>query len=285
MSLSRRRFIVTTSAGIAAAALGASPFRARAAGPLRVVVVPEVATTSSSTGAKQPLIDMLQHATGLTVALTIPTNYAATVEALGNGGADLAYLGGLTYVKAHERYGVRPLVQRTADREFHSLFIASAANASLANLKELKGKRFAFGDVNSTSGHLIPAKEMLAAGIDPENDIHSRFTGNHTATALAVNAGAVDAGALDESVYRKLVDEKTIDPSKARVFYTSAPFVDYVWVTSKDLDPAIAQRIANGFVHSTDPKLFDLLRAKKFVTADDGEYDDVRAIAKRLDLL
>ncbi len=285
MSLTRHRFLGSAGASVAAVAAGAIPFRARAAGTLRVAVVPEVATTSSSTAEKQPLVDMLQRATGMTVALTIPTNYAATVEALGNGGADLAYLGGLTYVKAHDRYAVRPLVQRASDREFHSLFIASAANAALANLKDLKGKRFAFGDVNSTSGHLIPAKEMLAAGIDVDSDIHARFTGNHTATALAVNSGAVDAGALDESVYRKLVDDKTIDPQKARVFYTSAPFVDYVWVTSKDLDPAIAQRIANGFLHANDPHLYDLLRAKKFVTANDGEYDDIRAIAKRLNLL
>ena len=154
-----------------------------------------------------------------------------------------------------------------------------------SHLADLKGKNFAFGDVNSTSGHLIPAKDLYAARIDPDSDLHARFTGNHTATALAVNSGQVDAGALDETVYHKMVDDKTIDPAKARIFHTSEPFVDYVWAVSKDLDASTTAAIRNGFLHANDPKLLALLRAEKFVVADDAEYDGIRAIAKKLGLL
>ena len=45
--------------------------------------IPEIATTPSSYAAKQPLVDMLARATKRTVKLVIPTNYAATVEAVG----------------------------------------------------------------------------------------------------------------------------------------------------------------------------------------------------------
>ncbi len=55
---------------------------------------------------KAPLRDYLAKAVGTKVDLIIPTNYNATVEALGNGSLDFAYLGALTYVKAHERYNV-----------------------------------------------------------------------------------------------------------------------------------------------------------------------------------
>jgi phosphonate transport system substrate-binding protein len=280
--VSRRVFLRTTAAAAAAVVL---PRRAPAADELRVAVIPEVATTSSSYAQKQPLIDMLQKATGRPVRIIIPTNYAATVEAIGNDGVDLAYFGGLTFVKANALYGVRPLVQRVEDRKFHALFIASAANASLSSLKDLKGKTFAFGDVNSTSGHLIPARDLLAAGVDPDTDLRARFTGNHTATALAVASGQVDAGALDESVYHKMVDDKTIDASKARVFYTTQPFADYVWAVRKDLDAATVAGIRHGFLRASDPALLALLRATRFVTANDREYDDIRAIAKRLNLL
>ena len=125
---SRRSFLGTTAAAFAAAGL---PRGARAAGELRVAVVPEVATTATSFSDKAPLVDMLHRATGRTVKVIVPTNYAATVEAIGNSGVDLAHFGGLTYVKANARYGARALVQRAADREFHALFIASAANANI----------------------------------------------------------------------------------------------------------------------------------------------------------
>jgi phosphonate transport system substrate-binding protein len=282
MSLSRRSFVASA---IAAGAAVVRPTRSRAAGELRVAVIPEVATTAGSLALKAPLVEMLERATGATVRVIVPTNYAATVEALGNDGVDLAHFGGLTYVKANARYGARALVQRVEDRHFRALYIASPANPGLADLASLRGKSFAFGDVNSTSGHLIPAKELLEAKLDLDDDIHARFTGNHTATAVAVAANQVDAGAIDETVYRKLVDDKTIDPAKARVFHTSETFVDYTWATSKSMDPKTSAAIAHAFLTTKDPGVFSLLRATGFVASNDAEYDTIRTIAKKLELM
>ena len=288
MTIDRRRFLIAASiastAGVAGFANALRP-AAAAAEPLRVAFVPEVATTADSLAAKQPWIDYFQAKLNRPVKLTIPTNYAATVEAIGNGSVDIAHFGGLTYVKAQARYGVLPLVQRVEDRHFHSLFITN--DPALKTLKDVAGKTFAFGDVNSTSGHLIPAEELLAIGIDPDTGLASpRFTGNHTTTAIAVNSGQVVAGALDESVYRKLVADKTIDgTSKARVFFTSRPFVDYVWAARKDLAPATIALVRETFLGIKDKSVLDVTRASAYVVADDREYDGIRATAKRLNLL
>src|SRR5579883_2036662 len=95
---------------------------------LRVGMVPDAGATQVSIEEKAPLRDYLAKAMGRKVELIIPTNYNATVEGLGNGSLDFAYLGGLTYLKAHARYGVLPLVQRETDRQFHSLFITAATS-------------------------------------------------------------------------------------------------------------------------------------------------------------
>ncbi len=280
MNLTRTSFVLGASA---AAATVAMPQRANAAGELRVAFIPEVATTTQSIAEKQPFIDYFAHATGATVKLIIPTNYAATVEAMGNGSVDIAYFGGLTYLKASERYGAEPLVQREEDRHFHSLFITGSPE--IKTLKDVKGKTFAFGDISSTSGHLIPVLEFKTAGIDPDRDFTARFSGNHTNTAIAVASGQVAAGALDETVYRKLVADKTIDESKARVFFTSRPFVDYVWAYRKDLDPAMVAKVRNGFLTMTDPKVLGIMRASKYVVAKDSEYAVLRETARSLNLL
>lgn len=279
--MQRSSFLAAVAAFGSAAAI--APTAASAADELTVAFIPEIATTPSSYAAKKPLVDMLARATKRSVKLIIPTNYAATVEAIGNDSVDLAYFGGLTYLKARKLYGVVPLVQRDADRQFHSLFITT--RPQITKLSDLRDKSFAFGDPNSTSGHLQPVKEMIEAGIDPDKDMRSRYTGNHTATAIAVNNGSVDAGAMDETVYRKLADDKTIDVSKTRVFYTSRPFVDYVWVVRKGLDPATADAIKKAFVTTTDPAVLDVLRATKYVAADDAEYEPLRKVAERLKLL
>ena len=277
----RRTFLMGVAATVAGGSI--APRRVRAADDLHIAFVPEVATTPQSIAAKQPFVDWLEHATGRTVNLIVPTNYAATIEALGNGSVDIAHFGGLAYLKASERYKAQALVQRSEDRAFHSLFITSSPDVK--TLGDVRGKTFAFGDVISTSGHLIPAKELVAAKIDPDRDLQARFSGNHTNTAIAVNSGQVVAGALDETVYHKLVADKTIDPQKTRVFKTSEAFVDYTWATTQEIDPNIRTKVRDAFLALKDPGLLALLRATKYVPSSDAEYADLRATAAALHLL
>src|SRR5271154_5247058 len=98
---SRRAFI--------AGALGsATLLTLRAADKLNVGMVPDAGATQVSIEGKGPLRASLAKCLGTPVNLVIPTNYNATVEGLGNGSLDFAYLGALTYVKARASYNVEP---------------------------------------------------------------------------------------------------------------------------------------------------------------------------------
>jgi phosphonate transport system substrate-binding protein len=256
--------------------------------PLRVSMIP---TTDPSRMIRdaEPLVARLEKATGRKVTLTIPQNYAAVVEALVQGQVDVAHLGGFTFVQANKRAGAVPLVQRDRDRAFHSKFIT--ARDDLRSLGDLKGKRFAFGDVNSTSGHLMPAYFMRKEGVDPSVVDQAIYTGGHDATALAVAERRVDAGALDEAVWERLTKEGKVDPSKVRVFWTTPPFVDYVWVARKELDPAVARKVAEAFLgldpnKAEDRPTLELLSAKgRYVAVDAAAYGPLREAAVREGLL
>jgi phosphonate transport system substrate-binding protein len=280
---SRRDFLSRAAGAFSIAA--ALPLRA--ADAVKVGMVPDAGATQVSIEEKAPLRDYLSKAVGAKVELIIPTNYNATVEALGNGSLDFAYLGALTYVKAHERYNVNPLVQRSADKNFHSLFITQAGSA-IHKLADCKGKRFAFGDINSTSGHLIPFDELKKAGINADDDMQIRYTGSHAATVKAVEGGAADAGALDETVYHSMISEGKVDGSKVRVFVTSPSFVDYVWVARKDVGGPQREGFAKAFLslkEGQDDAILNILRGKDFVRADDAEYANIRKIARDLKML
>ena len=279
--LSRRSFVAVTVLS------STQFFRAKAAGKIKVGMIPDAGATQVSIDQKAPLRDYLSKALGETVDLIIPTNYNATVEALGNGSLDFAYLGGLTYIKAHNSYGVVPLVQRSVDKLFHSLFITQSGSP-IHKLTDLKGKSFAFGDINSTSGHLIPYSDLKKAGIDVDRDLKFRYTGSHSATAKAVESGATDAGALDETVFKSMVADGTVNGGKVRVFFTSEPFVDYVWVARKDVDSAHKTKFISAFTslkEGRDDAILNILRGKDFVPVNDSEYENVRKIAAELKLL
>ena len=256
--------------------------------PLRVSMIPAT-DPGKATREMQPLIDHLARSTGDEVQMTIPTNYAAVVEALVNDQVDIAHLGGFTYVQASKRAGVKPLVQRERDREFHSLFVTQA-DSPIKSLADLKGRSFAFGDVNSTSGHLMPEYFMRRNSVDPEVIKNGIYTGGHDATLLAVANGKVDAGALDEAVFQRMTSQGKIDPAKVRVFWTTPPFFDYVWVARKGLAPRKADAVRDAFLalDRADPQhraILEALSASKYVPARDDDYGALREAALEAGLL
>jgi phosphonate transport system substrate-binding protein len=235
---------------------------------------------------RAPLRDYLTKAMGRPVKLVAPDRYAETASHLEDGSYDFACLGALMYVRSHAKQGVVPLVQRTSDLQFHSVFITGTASG-INSLKDLKGKRFAFGDVSSASGHLIPYRELREAGINPDTDLKTQFSGAHTVTAAMVESGAVDAGALDESVLSSMISSGKISGSKVRIFYTSKPFVDYVFVSRKGVSEAEREKFTRALLNlkeGQDDAVLKVLRAKKFVDATDQEYEAMRRIAKELNL-
>jgi phosphonate transport system substrate-binding protein len=256
--------------------------------PLRVSMIPTT-DPAKATREVQPLVDYLARRTGAQVQMTIPTNYAAVVEALINDQVDVAHLGGFTYVQASKRAGAIPLAQRERDRNFHSFFITGPASA-IQSLADLPGHSFAFGDVNSTSGHLMPEYFMREANVSPSVIANAIYSGGHDATLLAVVNGKVDAGALDEAVFQRMTTGGKVDPAKVRVFWTTPPFFDYVWAARKGLDPERAQAVADAFLalDPADPAqkaILDGLSATKYVAAHDADYDKLRQAATQAGLL
>jgi phosphonate transport system substrate-binding protein len=280
--------------GVALAASAGAPACSKSgsggAGPrtLRVSMIPTTAA-DKMVRESEPLKAYLEQATGAKVELTIPLNYAAVVEAFGADKVDIAYFGGFTYVQARKRFDAQPLVQRDRDQAFHSLFITHAGSP-IGALADLKGKQFAFGDVNSTSGHLMPEYFMRQQGVDPDVIARAIYTGGHDATALAVANGKADAGALDEAVYARLVKDGKLDAGALKVFYTTPPFFDYVWAARKALDPALADAFRRAMLALDVAKpehkpVLDLLQATRYVPADDASYGPLREAATAAGLL
>jgi len=237
----------------------------------------------------QPVVNYLEKETSSRVELVVPTNYAAVVEAIANDRVDIAYLGGFTFVQASKRAGVQPLVQRERDQNFHSVFITQPGSG-INSLTDLKGHSLAFGDVNSTSGHLMPAYYLRAAGINPGALPKTIYTGGHDATALAVANKKVDAGAMDELVLGNMLKSGKVTDNQLKIFYTTPAFFDYVWVARKGLDQKLSAGFADAFLkldasNADNKVLLELLNAAKYVRAQDGNYDKLREAARTEGLL
>ena len=231
-----------------------------------------------------PLVRHIEKETGAKVEMTVPTDYGAVIEAMVNKQVDIAFFGGLEYVQASARAGAKALVQRREDQDWRTVFIAQP-QLQIHSLKDLNGHSFAFGDVTSVAGHVMPEYYMREAKIDTKVIENALFTGRHDYTALAVANKKADAGAMAEWMFQQMMREGKITEQQVRVFWSPPPFVDSVWAARPDLDPKLAESFANAFLKldAKNPEykvILDFFRATKYFRAKDSDYDLLRQGAK-----
>ena len=100
----------------------------------------------------------------------------------------------------------------------------------------------------------------------------------------------MDAGALNFLVWDKLVQQQKVDLSKVAVFYTTPPYVDYVWTARGELDQGLLDRITAAFLNldyrnPEHRKLLDLHRTKKYIKAKDTDWKGTEEAAIAAGLL
>lgn len=257
---------------------------------LRISAIPDE-NPSELLRIYSPFAEYLARELGMKVQFTPVVDYAATVEGLAARKLDLVWYGGFTSVQAVRRTNgtAKRLALRQEDAEFKSVFVARPGG--IKSLADLRGKTFAFGSVSSTSGHLMPRYFLLQSGVTPEKDMKQvAYSGAHDATVLWVESGKVEAGALNFLVWDKLVQQKKVDPAKVAVFYTTPPYVDYVWTARGDLDAGLQEKVTAAFLkldyqNPEHRRLLDLHRTKKYIRANDADWKGTEQAAVAAGLL
>jgi len=114
-----------------------------------------------------PFLEYLTKATGYTFELHFTPKDGQIVDDLGTGVVQFATIGAGSYLQAHAKYGVIPLVRglNAQGRAEYRSVIVVAPDCSIQTVKDLRGKRFAFGSLTSTQGHLIPRIILLQHGL------------------------------------------------------------------------------------------------------------------------
>lgn len=150
----------------------------------------------------QPLMDYLTRKTPYNFQLRVGRTYMETIENLGKGGTDVAYLGGTTFALARHRFKTRALVKprNPEGKSTYRSCIVVREDSPIKTLRDLKGKSLALGAKRSTTGSLIPSYLLVEAGI-PMNALKElKHFPHHEYVAKAVLKGTCDAGAVKDVV-------------------------------------------------------------------------------------
>ena len=219
--------------------------------------------------------EMTEEALGVPTKLFAPADYNGVIEGLLGGNLDMAWLGASGYAKVYltKPEAVEPVLTKiNEDGSFGYYSIGFArADRSIANLDDMKGKVFGFGDPNSTSGYLVPSIEIPAAGYDMEPGKYFKdvvFTGGHEQTIVAVFNGDIDGGVtwadglgawedgFNSGALRKAVDAGLVDMTQLTEIWRSKVIPEGPIVLRKDLPIDVKLRMVGllASLPSMDPE-------------------------------
>lgn len=232
-----------------------------------------------------PLAEYLSQRIDRRVNVRVGPSYEAHIDAVGRDTVDIAFMGPAPYVALTARYGLKPLLARLeidGVPTFRGSIIVRR-DSPLTELSDLKGKRFAFGEPDSTMGTLVPRYMLLQARV-PLTALgsHNNISG-HKNVALAVLAGAADAGAVKDEVFRDL------EPQGLRQLASTPEISEHLFVTRADLPPPLIAQIRTVLLtlkdHPDGARILRSInsRATALVSVRDDDYANLREIIRAVD--
>jgi phosphonate transport system substrate-binding protein len=284
--MERRSFLVACTIGALNLVVGpATAQQTQNPAKLRVALLPDENASTIIQNA-QPLKKYLEQALKKDVELIVTTDYSSMIEAMRFGRIEIAYFGPLSYVLAKSKaQGIEPFaVGVTKGSPTYKSVIIAQAGGSVKTLADIKGKMMGYGDVASTSSHLIPRAILARVGLIGDTDYKYAHLGAHDAVARAVQSGQVQAGGLSQDIFKALVARGSIDGNKVIVLVESDPIPNYPMVMQGNLACDLKTAIKAAFLELKDQEVLKTFRAEGFAATDDKAYDILRDTAKLLDL-
>lgn len=223
-----------------------------------------------------PVIEQVQTDAGVRlgrpvdITIEIFRSYDDGIAAIAKGTVDFVRFGPSPYITAYERNPKLTLLAMELEdgkNRFPGMIVVQKAS-TIRELADLRGKRFAFGDPNSTIGRYLVQAELVKAGIFAQDLSHFAYLDRHDKVARAVQVGDFDAGSIKEANYLELHDS-------LRVLHTFEN-VTKPWVAREGLDESVRKALQESLLALKDPASLKTLGVSGFSLATDADYAIVR---------
>ncbi|MBD3612198.1 MAG: phosphate/phosphite/phosphonate ABC transporter substrate-binding protein [Piscirickettsiaceae bacterium CG_4_9_14_3_um_filter_43_564] len=217
--------------------------------PLRVLMIPTDTGTNDITKDYGPVFQGITENYGIHFDIKAGASYAAVVEGMCNDQADIAWFGAVTYGQANDKCGVDLLAVdvKKGDSSYYSgIFVRK--DSGIKTIADLKGKSMAFGSPSSTSSFNFPVAMIIAADVDPVNDLSKVIiTGSHSASIAALSEGKVDAAAASYNSFGKAAKKGAIDPALFMPLAKSQPIPNPPLAMNKSLNSKLKAELRKAF--------------------------------------
>ena len=218
------------------------------------------------------------------IVIRVGRDYDEHVNAIGTNKVDIAFMGPSPYVLMVALHEKKPLLARIEidGKPYLTGVIITRTGSPLHSLSELKGRRFAFGDKESTMSSLVPQFMLLEAGVPLAALSGHDYLGGHKNVALGVVTGDYDAGAVKQEVFTELA------PRGLKILANMPMVTEHAFVTRSDFPPALIEKLRQGLLNlKTMPEGKAIMQSINkgmtgMVPVADSDYQSIRLMMQSL---
>ncbi|MFN3395573.1 MAG: phosphate/phosphite/phosphonate ABC transporter substrate-binding protein, partial [Thermodesulfovibrionales bacterium] len=234
-----------------------------------------------------PLTEYLSRKLGRPVDLRIAVDFEGAIKDIGQNITQLCYMTPSTYIEANKRYGVKVFAKALRDgKPYHHSVIITRNDSDLRSIEDLKGRTFAFGDMRSTSSHIIPRAMLKQAGIDLSDLKYYNYLGHHDDVIKAILKGEYEAGGVMESTAYKFKDKGI----RFLKFSDEIPEFNICYNPSLSEGDLSIIRTAIITLKDSDPEGATILKSidesyTGFAEAKDSDYESIKTEMARIGMI
>ncbi|HEV8535116.1 MAG TPA: phosphate/phosphite/phosphonate ABC transporter substrate-binding protein [Candidatus Limnocylindria bacterium] len=202
----------------------------------------------------------LGRSTGLNWKVSVPTSYAAQIDAVCAGQVDVAFIAPLQMTLALDKNCATPIaaaLRKDAEGKLTTTYesqVLVRKDSGIKTIADLKGKKFAFTDAISASGYLFPSLLIKnRTSQDPKTFFGANnviFAGGHPQAVLAVYNKQVDGASMFiDARVKDLQTRQLADGMPANILETTevidkaGPIPNDAIALRKDLPKDVADQI------------------------------------------
>jgi len=239
-----------------------------------------------------PLARYLSAKTGVDVELKILSRYGNIIDNFISGKLDAAFFGSFTGALAIKKLGVEPLARPEyldGTSTYYGM-VFTRKDSGIKDAAAMKGKRFAFVDMATTAGWLLPLHYFQDIGIDDYRTwfAESYFTGTHEDAIYDVLDGKADVAAAKNTVFYRLAGTDKRILNDLQILATSPKVPANALAVRKDLDGSLKIKLQETLLQmdQDDQGKPILLKfgAKKFIETTEKDYEPVFTYADDIKL-
>jgi len=227
-----------------------------------------------------PLANYLSSQTGINIKIKVGSSYQEHIQYVGLDKVDLAYMGPAAYVIMEHQYGEKMILAKlqVKGKSFFQGNIIARKDSGIKTIDDLKGKRIAFGDPNSTMSYIVPHDMLHQSGVFADNSTAHDFLHSHDNVALGVLMGDFDAGAVKPAIFKKF------EKQGLHIVAITPKISEHLFVTRTNLPESQVNALRSAMLKMNKSNAGqDALRAIKtsitgLVKTSNSDYNNLRKI-------